>query len=344
MIDVRWFVGVVENVNDPQEGGRVQVRINNIHDASPETLPTKFLPWTRLSLPVNNACTVEGVGESPTGLVVGSHIFGISLDPMYSNLIGMFTWTTSTDETSSVHPLARGLDSELSKSISESLLTGMEFSNSNKLDEPPIDRTKTKYPNNDVRASRAGLETEIDNSEETVRVTNSHPSGAYDSLDKDGNYVVKRKSLISIILERSLEYVAGSKFVSVVGNYVRRIAGDNYVYTAKQDTRVANNTLLKSSEGLEILTPELRVSGDVRVGQVLYVSELRVGKIMADNISCSGVIDGVIKFSNEAVKAASVSPPVIPVPGSGAGDVSVTMTYEDNGGDYKFKVEEDEGE
>lgn len=336
--DPKWFTGIVENVDDPQEGGRIQVRINSVHSSDPVLLPTKFLPWARVSLPTTSASTSEGVGESPTGLVVGSHIFGISLDPMYQVLIAMFTWTTSDDETSSVHPLARGLESTLSKSIGESLLSEIKVSESTTFNEEKIDRSKTKYPNSDVMVSRGGLEHEVDNSD-GVRVTTSHPSKTYDTLDKEGNKTTKKTSIISLILKRSFEYIGGSKFVSIIENSVKKIGGDNYTNTTGQDTKVSKNTLIKTNDGLEFLTPEIRCSGSVRVAETIYVNEIRVKTLKADNISCSGSIQGIATYAKEAVKAASVSPPVIPSPGAGAGNVSVTMKYTDNGGDYKFNVE-----
>lgn len=48
-----WFVGVVENRNDPAKAGRLQVRMFGWHDEDLSKLPTEELPWSQTSLPVN---------------------------------------------------------------------------------------------------------------------------------------------------------------------------------------------------------------------------------------------------------------------------------------------------
>lgn len=338
----KWVIGVVENVDDEEMGGRVQVRLNGIHEQDKTLLPTKFLPWARLFMQPTTSTSDKGLGRSPTGIEVGTTFLGISLDDMHRKIAICFTWYGS-DETgwSQVHPLAKGEESELSKKIAESVLTGMEFSASNKLDEPVINRVTT-YPNNDVEASRGGLEAEIDNSNDKVRTTTSHPSGAYTNLDPEGRETIKVTQRLKMILGLCVEYVKGSRFLSVVGDCVRIAKGDIYSSTAGQETRVSKTLLIKTDDGFELVTPEMRVSGDARVGGTLYVPSLRVGDLKADNISCKGTIDGVIKYASEAVKAASVSPPVVPAPGAGAGDTSVTFSYEDNGGDYDFEFQLDE--
>ena len=73
----RWFVGVVEDINDPQKLGRVKVRIINEHDD--KRLTTKDLRWATPITPITSA-SHEQVGTSPTGILVGSHVFGFYLD------------------------------------------------------------------------------------------------------------------------------------------------------------------------------------------------------------------------------------------------------------------------
>lgn len=339
--NIKWVVGVVENVDDPQKGGLVQVRLNGVHESNSTLLPTKFLPWARVFTTATSSGSDSGSGASPTGIEVGSHFFGISMDSQYENLAVLFTWFGSDEKGwSQVHPLAKGEPSELSKKISDSILSGMSFSASNSLDEPLINRATT-YPNNDVNASRSGLESEIDNSNSKVRKTVSHPSGAYTNLDPEGNETRKISQKLKIIGGLCLDYITGSKFVSVIGDCVKVAKGDIYSKTDGQETKVNRDLLLKSSGSIEIDVGELRIKDIVRVGGTLYVPNIRVGNLQADNISCAGIIDGIAKFSSEAVKAASVSPPVIPAPGAGAGDTSVTFSLEDNGGDYPFEFKLD---
>jgi hypothetical protein len=74
-----WFVGVVEDRNDPEEMGRVKVRIYGLHSDDKTLIPTESLPWSMVMMPITSA-SLGGVGQSATGIVQGSWVFGYFLD------------------------------------------------------------------------------------------------------------------------------------------------------------------------------------------------------------------------------------------------------------------------
>ena len=74
-----WFYGVVEDRQDPYMIGRVKVRCLGHHTDNKITLPTSDLPWAQVMLPVTSA-GISGVGQTPLGLVEGSHVFGFFRD------------------------------------------------------------------------------------------------------------------------------------------------------------------------------------------------------------------------------------------------------------------------
>jgi hypothetical protein len=74
-----WFTGVIEDILDPKEMGRVRVRCFGYHTERKDYIPTTSLPWAHVMLPVTSAST-SGVGESPTGLVRGSWVVGFFRD------------------------------------------------------------------------------------------------------------------------------------------------------------------------------------------------------------------------------------------------------------------------
>jgi tail lysozyme/peptidase M15-like protein/Gp5-like OB domain-containing protein len=77
--DVVPFLGVVENVDDPMQIGRVQVRAIGIHpERSDGQVPTEHLPWAYVMLPTTASGT-SGVG-STHGLTDGSWVFGFFMD------------------------------------------------------------------------------------------------------------------------------------------------------------------------------------------------------------------------------------------------------------------------
>ena len=75
----QWFVGVVEDRNDPKTLGRVRVRCLGYHTEDLVKLPTADLPWAHPLNPITSA-TVSGVGQSPLGVVEGTWVIGFFTD------------------------------------------------------------------------------------------------------------------------------------------------------------------------------------------------------------------------------------------------------------------------
>ena len=74
-----WFFGVVEDRDDPSQLGRVKVRCYGWHTDDKSQISTEDLPWAIPVSPIQSA-SVSGIGQSPTGLVEGSWVFGIFID------------------------------------------------------------------------------------------------------------------------------------------------------------------------------------------------------------------------------------------------------------------------
>jgi hypothetical protein len=83
--ETRWWVGVVESVNDPIKQGRVKVRIYGIHSASSEDIPVSALPWAQVVAPVTQGGT-SGLNGTPIGIQPYAQVFGIFLDGKHSQL------------------------------------------------------------------------------------------------------------------------------------------------------------------------------------------------------------------------------------------------------------------
>ena len=75
----QWFVGVVEDRQDPKTLGRVRVRCLGYHTEDLVKLPTADLPWAHPMNPITSA-TVSGVGQSPLGVVEGTWVIGFFTD------------------------------------------------------------------------------------------------------------------------------------------------------------------------------------------------------------------------------------------------------------------------
>lgn len=80
-----WFVGVVEDINDPKMQDRVRVRIHGIHSdktvveqSTGKGIPPGDLPWSKVvSSP--SSPRIHGFGMNH-GLLEGSWVFGFSID------------------------------------------------------------------------------------------------------------------------------------------------------------------------------------------------------------------------------------------------------------------------
>ena len=75
----QWFVGVVEDRQDPKKVGRVRVRCLGYHSENISDLPTDRLPWAHPMNPITSA-TVSGVGQTPLGAVEGTWVVGFFQD------------------------------------------------------------------------------------------------------------------------------------------------------------------------------------------------------------------------------------------------------------------------
>ena len=74
-----WFVGVVEDRNDPMLLGRVRVRCLGFHTEDINSLPTTDLPWAHVMHPVTDP-SMHGMGNTPSFLVEGSWVIGFFRD------------------------------------------------------------------------------------------------------------------------------------------------------------------------------------------------------------------------------------------------------------------------
>jgi hypothetical protein len=88
---ISTWIGIVTNVMDPHQSGRVQIRVFGRHDDT-ANIPDEDLPWAQVIQPVTSAARGR-IGTAPVGLVVGSRVFGFWLDrdqqyPMVLGAVG----------------------------------------------------------------------------------------------------------------------------------------------------------------------------------------------------------------------------------------------------------------
>ena len=96
----RWFIGVIEDINDPLRLGRVRVRIRGVHTPQQDEIQTGDLPWAQTVIPTTEG-GVSGIGRS-SNLQPGAEVFGFFLDgkasqiPLVVGSIPKIEYSTST--------------------------------------------------------------------------------------------------------------------------------------------------------------------------------------------------------------------------------------------------------
>ena len=75
-----WFVGVVEDRDDPKKASRVRVRCLGYHTSDIQKIPKDDLPWASVMMPVTAGAN-SGIGVSPHFLIEGTWVVGFFRDP-----------------------------------------------------------------------------------------------------------------------------------------------------------------------------------------------------------------------------------------------------------------------
>ncbi len=75
-----WWVGQVEEVDNPKSSNRFRVRIVGAHSSACGDVPTADLPWAHTAMPVNIPYKSGGTGGSTANLEPSDWVFGVWLD------------------------------------------------------------------------------------------------------------------------------------------------------------------------------------------------------------------------------------------------------------------------
>ena len=232
------FFGVVEGIVDPKKLGRVQVRCYGYHTENKAFIPTEMLRWFTTVVP--NSAGTSGIGDSPTGYVKGSTVFGYFLnrDLQDGIVIGSITGKPTTEaiasmgfndpdgvypifiDESDVNRLARNenIDQTIVQQKKDGIRTNVETT-SGSWSEPETPYN-AEYPYNNVKESTSGHVQEIDDTPGSERLHEYHKSGTFKEIHPDGSQVIK-------IVTDSYTIVAGNGYFCVDGNSSGFVAGNN---------------------------------------------------------------------------------------------------------------------
>lgn len=230
----RWFFGRVEDRDDPKKIGRVRVRIYNVHpfktSGEPDivSVPTAHLPW---AMPINSimsagiisASLKDGVGISPTGIMVGTTVFGFFADGNECQMpivLGTLAGLVGKEE-----------ENELPKSATDknsvgALKASKRIGGTSPFPGEPASSYNAKYPYNKVLRTETGHLIEVDDSPANERIHIMHKTGSYVEINQAGDVIVKSTSnKYDITTKNDNVYVGGNINLYVKGNVNTQVDG-----------------------------------------------------------------------------------------------------------------------
>ena len=300
-----WFIGVVEDRNDPEKAGRVRVRCLGYHSENLQDIPKDDLPWASIMMPVT-AGGNSGIGTSSHFLLEGTWVVGFFRDPAKQEPVIMgalpgvntkdpsdFTIASSSavgghskgggfKDPNEKYPttkyvgkpdtnlLAQELVSEhASNSVKEST-DSWSTASGGEIKQVKSTQSSAKYPTNHVYETESGHYVEFDDTTGNERIHIYHTKGTFVEIDSSGNVVIKTVGNVTNI-------VAGNMDTYVAGNYSLTCTGTMDISAAKLVTEKfdkGRKTTITGEETLEVagnLTTTITQLGSIKASGAMTV-------------------------------------------------------------------------
>jgi len=218
-----WWLGVVEDRDDPLMLGRCRVRIVGYHTSNTTELPVEDLPWAHPMQPITSAA-ISGVGHTPLGPVPGTWVVGFFRDgetgqePFMMGTLGGAPTKEYQEQIQKdtkhgfkdpngdypradylennepdTNRLARNenVDATVIQLKDDDLVTGVETAMNGETWNQPETSYAARYPYNHVYESESGHVFEIDDTPNAERITMYHKAGTFIDVDNNGSMVKK---------------------------------------------------------------------------------------------------------------------------------------------------------
>ena len=261
-------LGVVEDINDPQEMGRVRVRIPGTHNDSLKALPTSQLPWSAVMNDIKTQpgdWVVLGMLTDNGDAVIMGKVTTMS-NIKYERFSGFYdpnaAFPTNIEPD---HPAQDRVDYLKSESyLSKKFSRHIDIPIAKKAKEaeatswsmPSVESTNVPvYPDNDVKVSKTGHVIEVDDTPAHERISTFHKSGTYTEMQADGSKVnVIHGNNYTVVLKDDDVYVAGNCNVTIKGDSKLLVKGDytvevegDYDLNVKGNINIHTNNVLTQS-------------------------------------------------------------------------------------------------
>lgn len=257
-----WWLGVVEDRQDPLNLGRCRVRIFGSHTENLNEIPTDDLPWAQTIVPVNQALVTGSPME-------GDYVFGFFFDGLNSQspcILGVLPGIPQQFSSASKGFMDNRTADQLTKSPKKPVINGSNWSegeaslNPTVVGEPttsrlsrneklentligyrketldenvptstgaswsePTTEYKATAPFNRVLETESGHIMEFDDTPEGERINLTHRKGTFFEIYPDGSKVTK-------VVGKDYEIILSDKNVHVKGVCNITVDGDANLY------------------------------------------------------------------------------------------------------------------
>jgi hypothetical protein len=308
---LKFFIGVVENRRDPLKLGRVQVRLQGFHcnekipsDANGHGVATDDLPWAYPLQSITSAA-INGIGDSPTGVVEGTWVFGFSRDGEFMNdlvIVGTFGGIPQDgpnpnlgfNDPNGVYPksdfigepdtnrLTRNekIDETIVKKKRDGQINGVKKANGKGTWNEPKVPYNAVYPFNHVYESESGHIQEWDDTKGAERVHTYHKSGTFHEIHPDGSEMTKVVGDdYEIVIKDKNVHIKGSCNVNIVGDTTLFVQGDVEEQITGNINRVVGGNVTEYVKGSKTTTVD---------GNVTEITKGRHDNSVSGNITYTG--------------------------------------------------------
>ncbi len=269
-----WFTGVVEDIQDPKELGRVRVRCYGYHSDRQDEIPTVSLPWACVMNPIQSPSHSK-IGHSATGILNGTWVVGFfrdghtAQDPVIMGTIPSQS-TVAADTTkgfsdpSGIYPIINENTNDQPLQATKEYKTAPSYiqresligiGNTKKSTHVPITfpsiSDKPVYPNNKVITTPKGHVFEVDDSDNAERLLDYHCTGTFNEIRANGDSLtIINGDNYRLVVSGENVRIQGACNVHIDGNANTHVKGDynitvdgNYTETIKgsQTTKVTGN-------------------------------------------------------------------------------------------------------
>ena len=269
-----WFTGVVEDIQDPKELGRVRVRCYGYHSDRLDEIPTDALPWASVMNPIQSPSQSK-IGHSATGILNGTWVVGFfrdgqtAQDPVIMGTIPSQS-TVAADKSkgfndpNGIYPIINDNTNDQPLQATKEYKTAPSYiqresligiGNTEKSTHVPISfpdiSDKPVYPNNKVVSTLKGHVFEVDDSDNAERLLKYHCTGTFNEIRANGDSLtIINGDNYRLVIKGENVRIQGACNIHIDGNANTHVKGDynitvdgNYTETIKgsQTTKVIKN-------------------------------------------------------------------------------------------------------